>query len=260
MARAAKVGGGAWSGPQLGVPTPLVWEGSRAAAPDSLASPMSPAADDPRPPVRLEAMDHDNDGRKYSPSAGRNRQDIVDALAEELSPAGDLLEVAAGTGEHAVMAAERLPSWTWWPTDRDPDALTSLRAWASQARLPNLREPTHLDIQGSWPLEGRCLDVVFASNVLHISPIETAEALFAGAVRHLRPGGSLIVYGAFFLPDVDPVASNVQFDEELRASDPRFGVRELSDLTERALARQLLTPTIRPMPSHNYLLRFATRI
>ena len=75
------------------------------------------------------------------------------------------------------------------------------------------------------------------------------------------PGGLLLAgIVARFLPDVDPVASNVQFDEELRASDPRFGVRELSDLTERALARQLLTPTIRPMPSHNYLLRFATRI
>ncbi len=220
---------------------------------------MSPD-DDPRPPVRFEDLDPDDDGRKYSPSAGRNRQDIVDALAEILSPAGDLLEVAAGTGEHAVLAAERLPSWSWWPTDRDPDALTSLRAWAAQARLPNLREPTHLDIHDAWPLEGRCLDVVFASNVLHISPIETAESLFASAARHLRPGGSLIVYGAFFLPDVEPIESNVRFDEELRASDPRYGVRELCDLTERALARQLLTPTVRPMPKNNFLLRFATRI
>jgi SAM-dependent methyltransferase len=205
-------------------------------------------------------LGHDGDGRQYSPSAGRNRQDIVDALAEELSPAGDLLEVAAGTGEHAVLAAERLPNWTWWPTDRETDALTSLRAWASQARLPNLREPAHLDIQESWPLEGRCLDVVFASNVLHISPIETADSLFVGAARHLRPGGSLIVYGAFFLPDVDPVESNVQFDEELRARDPRFGVRALSDLTERALDRQFLAPTVRSMPSHNFLLSFARRI
>ncbi|MFT4512686.1 MAG: SAM-dependent methyltransferase [Planctomycetota bacterium] len=221
---------------------------------------MSPAADDHRPPVRLEDLNHDGDGRKYSPSAGRNRQDIVDALAEELAPAGDLLEVAAGTGEHAVLAAERLPGWNWWSTDRDLDALTSLRAWASQARLPNLREPTHLDIQDSWPVEGRCLDVVFASNVLHISPIETAEALFAGAARHLRPGGSLIVYGAFFLPDVDRVESNVQFDQELRASDPRYGVRELSDLTERALARRLLKPTVRAMPNNNFLLRFAIGI
>jgi SAM-dependent methyltransferase len=221
---------------------------------------MSSAADDPRPPVRLEDLNHEADGRKYSPSAGRNRQDIVDALAEELSPTGDLLEVAAGTGEHAVLAAERLPGWSWWPTDRDPEALTSLRAWASQARLANLREPAHLDLQDSWPLDGRCLDVVFASNVLHISPIETAEALFASAARHLRPGGSLIVYGPFFLPDVARIESNVQFDAELRASDPRFGVRELSDLTERALAKDLLSPTVRPMPNNNFLLRFATQI
>lgn len=221
---------------------------------------MSSAADDQRPPVRLEALDHSDDGRKFSPSAGRNRQDIVDALAEQLAPAGELLEVAAGTGEHAVLAAARLPGWSWWPTERDPEALASLRAWAAHARLPNLREPARLDIHDTWPVSGRCLDVVFASNILHIAPIETAESLFAGAARHLRPGGSLIVYGAFFLPDVEPVASNVQFDQELRAKDARYGVRDLHDLTERALARQLLAPTVRAMPNNNFLLRFAARI
>lgn len=226
---------------------------------DSLVMPMSPD-DEPYPPVRFEGLEPEGDGRQYSPSAGRNRQDIVDALVEELSPAGDLLEVAAGTGEHAVLAAERLPNWVWWPTDRDASALASLRAWASQACLPNLRGPIHLDIHEPWPLEGRCLDVVFASNLLHISPIETANSLFLGAARHLRPGGSLIVYGAFFLPDAEPAESNVQFDEELRARDPRLGVRALSDLTERALSRNFLAPTVRAMPSNNFLLRFVSRV
>lgn len=212
-----------------------------------------------RPPARLEDLSDKGDGRKFSPSAQRNRQSIADALVEELAPAGDLLEVAAGTGEHAVLAAERLPNWSWWSTDRDPEALTSLRAWIAQARLPNLRDPVSFDLHERWPVEGRCLDAIFASNLLHISPIETTEALFSGAARHLRSHGCLIVYGAFFLPGVAPVESNIEFDHELRAKDPRFGVRELSDLTERALARQLSAPTVRSMPSNNFLLRFETR-
>ena len=84
--------------------------------------------------------------------------------------------------------------------------------------------------------------------------------MFAGAARHLRPGGCLLVYGAFFLPDVEPIASNVQFDQELRAKDARYGVRQLADVTERALAQQLLAPTVRAMPNNNFLLRFAARI
>jgi len=221
---------------------------------------MNADDDAPRPPTRLEDLGHGNDGRKFSPSAQRNRQSIVDALVEELAPSGDLLEVAAGTGEHAVLAAEHLPNWSWWPTDRDPEALSSLRAWIDHANLPNLREPVAFDLQDSWPVEGRCLDVIFASNLLHISPIGTTDALFDGAARHLRPGGCLIVYGAFFLPDVASAPSNVAFDAELRSKDSRFGVRDLADLTARASLRQLQAPTVRSMPNNNYLLRFDIRV
>ena len=42
----------------------------------------------------------------------------VDALVAELPDRGVCLEVAAGTGEHAVLAAKRLPGWTWRPFER----------------------------------------------------------------------------------------------------------------------------------------------
>ncbi|MEO0478018.1 MAG: DUF938 domain-containing protein [Planctomycetota bacterium] len=215
--------------------------------------------DDQKPPVRLEDLANEGDGRKYSPSAGRNRHDLVDALAIELPDSGRLLEIAAGTGEHAILAAERLPDWTWWPTDRNDEALESIRAWVAHAGHANLVEPAFLDLHSEWPCGEQSLDAIFASNLLHIAPIETTEALFEGAARHLRPGGALLVYGAFFLPDVEPVESNRQFDEDLRQTDPRYGVRELTDLTERSLARDLLAPSVRPMPNNNFLLKFARR-
>lgn len=209
-----------------------------------------------KPPVRLEHLDGDADGRRYSPSAGRNRQEIVEALVDELPDRGVCLEVAAGTGEHAVLAASKLPGWTWLPTDRDPEALVSIRAWVADAALPNLQMPVQLDLGGSWPCAPGSLDAVFASNVMHISPIATTESLFRGAVEHLRPTGALLVYGAVFLPDEAAPESNIAFDRELRAKDPAYGVRTLEELISLATVAGLTEPTVRKMRNNNVLLRF----
>lgn len=208
------------------------------------------------PPIRLESLDDSSDGRKFSPSAGRNREVIVAALVDELSSSGTLLEVAAGTGEHAALAAERLPGWTWQPTDRNEEALASIRAWVAHSNLPNLREPVVLDIAGPWPCGPESLDAVFASNVMHIAPIGTTEALFRGAARCLEEDGVLLVYGPVFLPDEPRPEGNVQFDQDLKEKDPAFGVRTLEELGELAQRCGLRPPTVRRMPTNNVMLRF----
>ena len=208
------------------------------------------------PPARLETLGGDEDGRRYSPSAGRNRQEIVDALVCELPDRGVCLEVAAGTGEHAALAATRLPGWEWWPTDRDPEALASIRAWVAHAALPNLRAPVPLDLDGSWPCAPNSLDAVFASNVMHISPIAVTKALFRGAAKHLNATGVLLIYGAVFLPDEPRPEGNATFDRELRERDPAYGVRTLHELRELATGAGLAEPTVRRMAKNNVLLRF----
>jgi trans-aconitate methyltransferase len=209
-----------------------------------------------QPPVRLESLEGEGDGRRYSPSAGRNREALVDALVAELPERGRCLEVAAGTGEHAVLAATRLPGWTWLPTDRDPEALASIRAWVAHAALPNLREPAAFDLADAWPCAPASLDAVFASNVMHIAPIATTEALFRGAATHLGPGGVLLVYGAVFLPDEPRPAGNVSFDRELREKDPAYGVRTLAEISQLARSNGLSAPSVRRMPANNVMLRF----
>lgn len=209
------------------------------------------------PPVRMEPLDGEPDGRRYSPSAGRNREDIVAALIDELPDRGRCLEVAAGTGEHAVLAATRLPGWSWLPTDRDPEALASIRAWVAHAALDNLRPPTKLELGEPWPFDQAALDAVFASNVMHIAPVATTEALFHGAATHLVRGGVLLVYGAVFLPGEPAPASNVEFDRELRERDSAYGVRTLEELNELANRAGLTAPAVRRMPQNNVLLRCA---
>ena len=67
-------------------------------------------------------------GARSAPSALRNRGPILEALRPWLPASGEVLEIASGSGEHAVFMAEALPNLAWRPTDRDPEALASMAA------------------------------------------------------------------------------------------------------------------------------------
>ena len=57
--------------------------------------------------------------KRESPAFPRNRDPILAVLRETLPPTGLVLEIAAGSGQHAVAFATAFPGCTWQPTDRD---------------------------------------------------------------------------------------------------------------------------------------------
>lgn len=63
-----------------------------------------------------------------SPSLARNRDPILTILRRVLSSTGMVLEIASGTGEHAVHFEAAVPHLTWLPTDPDEQALNSIAA------------------------------------------------------------------------------------------------------------------------------------
>ena len=195
---------------------------------------------------------HPAPGVRHAPAAARNRDPLADALRPILPATGCVLEVASGTGEHAVHFARRFPELTWRPSDADEDALASIEAWRAARPSPNLRAAVRLDVRRPWPI-GRA-DAALAVNLLHISPWAATEALVAGAAAVLPPGGPLIVYGPFWQDGVEPAPSNLAFDETLRARDPAWGVRRLADVTTCAQAAGLRLATVTPMPANNLLV------
>ena len=173
------------------------------------------------------------EGAQRAPAAARNRDPILAVLRRVLPARGTVLEIASGTGEHAVHFAAALPDLTWQPTDWDSDALRSIAAHRKSARLRNLLSPIELDASAPvWPLVHA--DAVVAINMIHIAPWAAAEGLVAGARRLLAPGCVLFLYGPFKAGGSHTAPSNAAFDAGLRARNPQWGVRDLDDVARLA--------------------------
>jgi hypothetical protein len=190
-----------------------------------------------------------------APAALRNREPIAAVLADWLPPDGLVLEVASGSGEHAVFFASAFPKLDWQPTDPDPAALGSIEAWRADSGLANLREPVILDATAStWPVERA--DALLNINMVHISPWEAALGLLDGAARVLPPGGPLILYGPWIVEGIDTAPSNLGFDFDLKRRNPGWGLRRVEDFSREAEARGLMLSDQRAMPANNRMLLF----
>ncbi|MEB3174404.1 MAG: DUF938 domain-containing protein [Cyanobacteriota bacterium] len=199
--------------------------------------------------------------RQSSSAALRNRQPIGEVLARVLPPGGTVLEIAAGTGEHAVYLASRFSNHPWLPTDCNPLALESIQAWREAEPSPNLLAPIFLDVETTpWPVEStpppEPVSAVLAINLIHISPWSATEALVTGAGRILPPGGLLYLYGPYRRRNRALEPSNEAFDLSLRQRNPLWGLRELETVAALAQTEGFTLAATVPMPAQNLSLIF----
>lgn len=197
------------------------------------------------------------DPRRHAPATQRNREPILAVLQTTLPATGRLLEVASGSGEHAIFFASALPGWQWQPSDPDPDARASIAAWAAAEGTPNILSPLALDAAAGpegWPAGP--YDALLCVNMIHIAPWAATEGLMAAAGRLLHGTASLILYGPYKRGGQHTADSNAAFDADLRARDPRWGVRDLEAVTALAAAHGFDAPAIHPMPANNLTLVF----
>ena len=193
---------------------------------------------------------------RTAPAVARNREPIAQVLREYLPRPGLVLEIASGTGEHAMWFGRALPDVTWQPTDQDPDALASIAAWRDTARLANLLPPLQLDAAApdGWPLDAA--DAVVAINLIHIAPWRATEGLMAGAARVLSPAGLLYLYGPFREGGAHTADSNAAFDRDLRSRNPEWGMRDLQAVAASAAQHGFAPPELVRMPANNLSVMF----
>ncbi|MBB5507327.1 DUF938 domain-containing protein [Paraburkholderia atlantica] len=198
------------------------------------------------------------DARRHSPSAERNREPILAVLRDALPARGRVLEIASGTGEHAIWFAAALPGLDWQPSDADEEARESIAAWTAHAGLANVRAPLALDVhQPDWGVDA--LDAVVCINMIHISPWSAARALIDGAGRRLVDGGVLYLYGPYRRGGAHTAPSNEAFEQWLKSRDPEWGVRDLEAVVALGDAAGLTCERVVAMPANNFSLVFRKR-
>lgn len=191
--------------------------------------------------------------KRSAPAAARNREPIAAVLAEELPRTGLVLEIASGTGEHALHFARAFPALQWQPSDPDPQARDSIASWREESGLANLLPPLDLDAaRPDWPISRAA--AIVCINMVHISPVAATEGLIAGAARLLVPGAPLLLYGPYLEDGLETAPSNVEFDRSLRARNAEWGLREVAWLDDLANGHGMERTRRVRMPANNLIL------
>ncbi len=190
--------------------------------------------------------------KPYSEACEQNKGPILTVLREVFTAPGLILEIGAGTGQHAVHFARALPHLDWQPTDQ-ADYLPGIRQWIAEAGLVNLRQPLELNTRSErWPITQAA--GVFSANTTQIMDWPAVEGLFRGVGQCLASGGVFCLYGPFNYGGRYTSASNAQFDAWLKLRDPASGIRDFADLNRLARDNGLQLRQDYPMPVNNHTL------
>lgn len=192
--------------------------------------------------------------KQHAPATLRNREPIAEVLAQELPARGMVLEIAAGTGEHAVFFAGAFPALEWQPTDPSSEAVASITAYRDEYAGTNLAAPLLLDaaLPEMWPVTAA--DAIVCINMVHISPWEATLGLFRGAAQLLGSGAPLILYGPYLEAGVETAPSNLEFDASLKARNPLWGLREAEALDALAAQHGMARTARHALPANNIVL------
>ena len=203
------------------------------------------------------------DSRQYAPATLRNREAILETLLQNLPPAGNILEISSGTGEHAVYFAPHLQPRQWIPTDPNPIAISSIIAWQQHYPSPNLAAPFAIDVTTpDWDeqLQSQNLKydihAIVNINMIHIAPWTACLGLMSGANKILPIGGILYLYGSYKQNGKHTSPSNADFDASLRDQNPAWGVRDLEAVIDVAAVQNLVLHKVQPMPANNLSVFF----
>jgi len=194
----------------------------------------------------------------FSAAAENNKHPILAVLKDAFRSSRRVLEIASGTGQHAVHFAANLPHLTWQPSDL-PEHLDALEQRIAETDLDNLLSPIELDAGDlPWPVPARdapdAFDAIFTANSLHIMSWDHVQRFFAGVEEALADGGTLCVYGAFKYDGTFTTPSNEAFDASLRERDPLSGLRDFEAVDALARAAGLTLVADNSLPANNQLV------
>ena len=207
-----------------------------------------------------------------SPSAERNKGPIFEKLKQYLPQKGIVLEIGSYYGQHCVYFAEQIRSSNlkasikckWQPTDYIDECFEAIQQRVNQSKVDInsfILKPKILNLlDNEWEskyAQNDDIQLVYVSNVTHISDWQCSISLFRGASAVLCKGGKLCIYGPFLINDCKHEKankSNMRFSLSLKSRNKSWGVRNLEDFTKYCNKYGLILTRIIDMPANNYLL------
>lgn len=193
------------------------------------------------------------------PAADRNKEPILSVLRQYIRRGSNqtLLEISSGSGQHTAHFAPHFPQVTFYPSEYENRLLESISAHCHG--LSNVAEPLRIDITTdfrTWPgdFHEKSFDYIYNANLMHISPFRCSEGLFRNAGKLLKTHGILFTYGPYAVNGKLYPESNVRFDQNLKAQDPEWGVRDIEDLKKLAQMNGIQLFECIEMPANNKTL------
>jgi len=99
-------------------------------------------------------------------------------------------------------------------------------------------------------------DAVVAINMIHVAPWSATLALFEGAKALLSSENVLFLYGPYRRFGHHTSESNAQFDLDLRAHNPEWGLRDMEAVSDVATGTGFILAETVQMPANNFTLVF----
>jgi SAM-dependent methyltransferase len=190
--------------------------------------------------------------KPFAESCERNKEPILAILRELFADRTRVLEVASGTGQHAVYFGHAMPHLVW-QTSELPQHHDGILAWLEESGLENVLPPLSLDVSSKdWT--PATFDAVFNANTVHIVGWPEVVKLFEGVGRVLEQNGLLCLYGPFNYGGGYTAESNARFDQWLKARDPVSGIRDFEAVDALAAGQGLKLQQDYAMPANNRFL------
>ena len=187
----------------------------------------------------------------FAEAAQRNGPPILEVLRREFRNATDVLEIGAGTGQHAVTFAAAMPGLRWQTSDLDHHH-AGINAWIDATGVDGVLRPLSLDVR-TGTVDAGSYDAVFSANTAHIMGIDAVRRMFSVVDDALRADGVFCLYGPFRIDRTFNTRSNEQFDASLRQRDATMGIRDLEQLDDFGACCDLQRQRLYAMPSNNYI-------
>ena len=190
--------------------------------------------------------------KPFATSSEENKQVILEAIQPLLKEQKTVLEIASGTGQHAVFFAEQMPHLIWQTSDL-AGSHSGICQWIHDAQLNNVLAPIELNVsESAWPQTD--YDVIYSANSFHIMNKQNVGDFFSHISSVLKSPGLVIIYGPFNYNGKFTSDSNARFNDWLTSNNPKSGIKDFEWCNELAKQAGLVLLKDIEMPQNNRIL------